>query len=175
LAQCVFGIEIDEDMAREASKKYSKVLCGNLDDKNFVEHTLKVLPDFDYIIFGDILEHLVDPEKILKIFQSKLSKSGRIIISLPNIAHIELFIQVYINGTWPKNNRGIFDKTHLRWFCLKDAIKMIENSDLAIQHIESKFRSRDPIGSKFNLFYRLIKLFNPNLVTFQYIFVCEKI
>jgi len=119
------------------------------------------------------LEHLNNPLQVLKELKELLKSNGKIIISLPNIAHIELFIQIYIKGTWPKNERGIFDKTHLRWFTRKDVFELITASGLKLITYERKFRSRDAIGSKFSWKYKLLKIISKDLVTFQHIIVCS--
>lgn len=172
MSKQVYGIEYDKNMAEEASLSYSEVFVGDLDDSCFIDKSLKELPPVDYIIFGDVLEHLRNPERVLKSLSVKLRTNGKIIISLPNVGHLELFIQVYLKGTWPRNTRGIFDKTHLSWFTCKDAVKMINNSDLQVLSHQRVLRSRDPVGSKFNLFYKIIQYLKPDLVTFQNIYLC---
>ncbi len=174
-ANVVYGIEVNEIMAYEASKINTKIYCGDLNCKKFRLRVIEELPPLDYIIFGDILEHLYDPEIILKDIKGKLKKGGRIIISLPNIAHIELFIQIYINGTWPKNDRGIFDKTHLRWFTKRDVINLVKCADLKLLTYEPKFRARDSIDSKFNWKFKILKKLNKSWVTFQHIILCEHV
>ncbi|MDZ4149254.1 MAG: class I SAM-dependent methyltransferase [Flavobacteriaceae bacterium] len=173
IASKVYGIEYDEEMAIEAGKQNIRVFSGDLDDESFIQSILKETLQFDYIIFGDVLEHLYDPLKVLIILKSMLKPDGQIIISLPNISHIELFIQVYIKGSWPKNERGIFDKTHIRWFTTKDGINIVKSAGLKVVFHERKYRSRDAIGSNFDLKAKVLKLFNKNLVTFQNIFVCQ--
>lgn len=170
----VYGIEIDSKMAQVAKINYNKVFEGNLDDLSFLETIIQDIPYCDYIIFGDILEHLKDPEIVLKCFVTKLKLNGRVIISLPNIAHIELLINIYFKGSWPKNDRGIFDKTHLRWFTKKDALKLCESSGLKLISYNRIYRSRDKLNSKFTLKYKLIKLINKDLVTFQHLIVSFK-
>ena len=172
IATSVYGIEFDAKMAGEAEKCNTKVFCGDLNSQEFRNTILNDTPFFDYILFGDVLEHLLNPEKVLVDLKSKLNKNGKIIISLPNIAHIELFIQVYLKGTFPQNPRGIFDSTHLRWFTRKDVFKLITDSELKLLTYKRNYRSRDAIGSKFNWKYRLIKFLSKDLVTFQHILVC---
>lgn len=172
IASKVYGIEYDFEMAAVASKRNIKVFQGDLNDISFRESILSNSPLFDYILFADILEHLNEPGNVLTELKNKLKPEGKIIISLPNIAHVETFIQIYIKGTWPKNNRGIFDKTHLRWFTKKDAFSMIEYGGLKMIEYERKFRARDEIGSKFDWKYSFLKFLNKDWVTFQYIIYC---
>jgi len=172
LATIVYGIEFQKEMAIEAAKSNTKIFQGNLDNIEFRKVILSESPQFDYILFGDILEHLNDPENVLKELTKNLKPGGKVIISLPNVAHIELFVQVYIKGTWPKNLRGIFDRTHLRWFTRKDAFLMVENCSLKVIKYKRNFRARDAIGSTFNWKYKMIKWLNKDWVTFQHILIC---
>ncbi|MFD2517948.1 class I SAM-dependent methyltransferase [Salinimicrobium flavum] len=173
IAQKVYGIEYSEDMSKEAAETYERVFNGDLNDEGFRLSIVKEIPECDYIIFGDVLEHLVEPETVLKELKDILKENGKIIISLPNVGHLETFIQLFIKGTWPRNNRGIFDKTHLRWYTRKDAIDLVLDSGLDVLAIRRNFRARDSLGSKFNWRYNLIKILNKDLVTFQYIIICK--
>lgn len=176
IASKIYGIELDIEMAKKASEIYHKVFQGDLNDDLFVQKITTESPKFDFIIFGDILEHLVNPTFVLTEFAEKnLEKKGKIIISLPNIGHIETFIQIYLKGTFPKNERGIFDKTHLRWFTKRDAEEMISECGLQILKTHRNFRSRDRLGSKFSTLYRLIRGVNQDWVTFQFVFTCSKV
>lgn len=169
----VYGIEYDSEMAEEASKKNTEIFRGDLNDSSFRKLVLSESPLFDYILFADVLEHLISPGQILDEFKSKLKPSGKVIISLPNIAHVETFIQIYIKKTWPKNDRGIFDKTHLRWFTKKDAFDLVENCDLYVERYEPVLRARDAIGSNFDWKLNLLKMINKDWVTFQHVLICR--
>lgn len=171
LANKVYGIELDEDMAIEAAQKINKVFQGDLNQIAFRKEISNTFPLFDYILFGDILEHLIHPENVLKDLCKHLKPGGMVIISVPNIGHLELFIQVYLKGTWPQNSRGIFDQTHLRWFTRKDIFKLIENCGLKLVKYERKLRARDSLNSTFNWKYEFIKLINKDWVTFQHILI----
>lgn len=172
IAKMVYGVEFDAEMATESGKKYTKIYHGDLDDQKFLKSIINDLPALDYILMGDVLEHLYDPLLILNNLKPKLKEGGEIIISLPNIAHIELFIQVYIKGRWPRNQRGIFDQTHIRWFTRKDAFDLVENAGLKIVRYERKLRARDEMGASFDWKYKILKYLNRDWVTFQHIIVC---
>ena len=74
----VWGIEIVEKAAAKAKEKLDKVLIGS------VEKQIIKLPEkyFDTIIFADVLEHLVHPEKVLKEIKSKLKNDGEIVVKI---------------------------------------------------------------------------------------------
>ncbi len=116
----VWGIEIEKEIAERAKTKIDKVLVGS------VESQIENLPDnfFNSIIFADVLEHLVHPDEVLKSVKSKLVNDGEIIISIPNVRHWTVIFSL-LQGTFNYEELGVFDKTHLRFFTLETATKMI--------------------------------------------------
>ena len=70
---------------------------------------------FDFIVFADVLEHLVDPESVLASYRSLLKPGGEIIVSIPNVAHFTNRLNLLI-GKWNYTERGILDKTHLKFY-----------------------------------------------------------
>jgi 2-polyprenyl-3-methyl-5-hydroxy-6-metoxy-1,4-benzoquinol methylase len=171
LARSVYGIELMPEMAEEAKKFYAEVIVGSLDDIDLLNGLGNNY--FDHIICGDILEHLDDPWLVLKKLAGYLNENGKIIISLPNVQHIDVFYHIYFKNTWPVNERGIFDKTHRRFFTLKDIKKMVDAPGLKIVKIKRNFRFRDRIGSRFPVYGILLRTFFKRLYTFQYIVVCS--
>ena len=172
MAKRVVGIELSDEMAKEAESNLDKVIVGNIENKSTIDQLGEEI--FDFIIIGDVLEHLYDPWAVLNQLTSLLTEKGKIIISVPNIQHIELFISIYIKGEWPYNDRGIFDKTHLRWFTYKNILQIEEKCNLKIQKIERVFRFRDRLDSKFPFYGKALKKVFPNIFTFQYFVVTEK-
>jgi 2-polyprenyl-3-methyl-5-hydroxy-6-metoxy-1,4-benzoquinol methylase len=172
IAKEVIGIELDPLMAKEAHNKIDGVIVGNIENSSILQELIG--KKFDVILLGDVLEHLQDPWDVLKKLISFLSTNGRIIVSVPNIQHIELFINVYLKGEWPYNDRGIFDRTHLRWFTYKNIRKLEENCGLKIEKIERKFRFRDRRGAEFPLYGKVLRKLFPSIFTFQYIFIAVK-
>ena len=79
---------------------------------------------FDVLICGDVLEHLVNPWEVLHKVSRYLKKNGTIIVSCPNIRYYKTFIKIYLNGSFEYEEFGLYDKTHLRFFCKKDIIKI---------------------------------------------------
>ncbi len=90
------------------------------------------LPDgyFDLIIANDVIEHIADTEGFLAILTRKLAPSGLIGLSVPNARQIRLGYHVLIRGTFPRTDAGLFDRTHLRWFCKRDVIALCAACEL---------------------------------------------
>ena len=80
---------------------------------------------FDRILLLDVLEHLRRPERILEDCHQALRRDGVVIISLPNVANITVRLML-LCGRFNYAERGILDKTHLRFFTRKTARRFIE-------------------------------------------------
>jgi SAM-dependent methyltransferase len=70
---------------------------------------------FDYIICGDVLEHLRDPHATLTWLRSLLRPGGLLLASLPNSGHLYFRLTVLL-GRFPQHDRGLFDRTHLHFY-----------------------------------------------------------
>lgn len=159
------GIEYDSALAAEAISRADKVIVSDLD--NFDIETLGDTK-FDLIVFADVLEHTKEPYIVLKKVLKLASGNAQIVISLPNVQHWTVIKNLFI-GQWPQRERGLFDKTHLRFFTLRSIQELAVASGLEIEEIHRKYRITDS-PSKINLFSKLFALgpLKPFLV-YQYI------
>ena len=82
---------------------------------------------FDVVIAGDTLEHLINPWNVIEKLCSVLKPGGHMLISLPNIRDIYALFPIFFKGTFEYTDKGIFDKTHMRFFCKKNMIKLAEH------------------------------------------------
>ena len=74
---------------------------------------------FDYVITADILEHLVDPWRVVANIRPHLKETGTMIASIPNIMHVSV-LRDLLNGRFQYQDAGILDRTHLRFFTLSE-------------------------------------------------------
>ena len=129
LQNCVVdGIELEAVAAEIAAKSYDHVYqmkLGDSTDQNFCKF-LKDKRRYNCILCGDIIEHLAEPDYIISILARKLSPDGKIIVSIPNIAHIDV-IAGLLDGKFNYAARGILDSTHLRFFTEKSFVEFIAN------------------------------------------------
>lgn len=82
---------------------------------------------FDIILFPDVLEHLVDPWAVLTKLEPYLKKKGHLIISLPNFRELGNLYKIFLQADFRYTESGILDKTHLRFFCKKNALALINH------------------------------------------------
>ena len=143
----VWGIEPNKKTARIAAEGLDRVFEAYFDE------TLD-LPDqyFDVITFTDVLEHMPDPWAALKIASTKLSKGGIVLISVPNIRHIDNLVHLLRDRDFKYEPLGIRDKTHLRFFTKKSAPRLFEGTGLQM----TKIVGINEIGTDYSLSRRLV-------------------
>jgi len=91
------------------------------------------LGSFDLVVFADVLEHLPDPVRVLRNVHSLLNPGARVVISVPNVAHLSVRAQLFF-GRFQYSTRGILDRTHLRFFTRRTALELLTESGFTIQH-----------------------------------------
>lgn len=165
----VVGVELDPAYAADAAGRLSRVVRGDLDVLAASDEALADLGRFDCIVAADVLEHLRDPWLVLGRLVTLLEPGGSVVVSLPNVRFWETFWQLGVRGTWPRRSTGIFDRTHLRWFTLRDAWVLLADAGLVVEDVHRIGRLA-PTGSPDSRAARLL-LRTPlrTFVTFQHV------
>lgn len=129
----VDGADIDPDAAAEAMRVCERVWVGDLQDLDLdqIDRT------YNLVLFADTLEHLPDPAAVLRGLREKLAPGGTLIVSLPNVANWAMRLGL-LAGRFRYTDRGILDRTHLRFFTQRTAIEMLR---------EGGFETVDVTGS----------------------------
>jgi SAM-dependent methyltransferase len=100
---------------------------------------------FDYVVCGDILEHLRDPGRVLDELAGVLEPGGELIASLPNSGHLYFRLNVLF-GRFPQHEKGLFDGTHVRFYMWAGWRELFEKSGFRI--VERKVTGV-PVGMAF--------------------------
>lgn len=90
---------------------------------------------YDFILFGDVLEHLVQPDSVLAELVMRLKPGGRVILSLPNIGFVANRL-THLLGRWDYKDYGILDRTHLRFFTRSSMVALVESVGLRVIRID---------------------------------------
>ncbi|MBF6025870.1 class I SAM-dependent methyltransferase [Lysobacter niastensis] len=90
---------------------------------------------YDFLLFGDVLEHLVHPERVLGDLVPRLKPGGRALLSLPNIAFAANRL-THLLGRWDYKDYGILDRTHLRFFTKDAMVALAEGAGLRVVRID---------------------------------------
>ncbi len=115
----IFGCELNENAVKIAKNYLDECITLNIEDETlaFSENSM------DYIIFGDVLEHLHDPAKTLKYIKKFLKNDGCVIASIPNVMHISVMEQL-LRGDFTYTDTGLLDRTHIHLFTYKEIKKI---------------------------------------------------
>jgi 2-polyprenyl-3-methyl-5-hydroxy-6-metoxy-1,4-benzoquinol methylase/glycosyltransferase involved in cell wall biosynthesis len=108
----VLGIERDATAAAIARHRLSDVHCG---DVEAAPMPFDAPNGIDCIIYGDVLEHLVDPWRLLTLHAKYLAPQGTVLVCMPNIEHWSLAARL-LGGQFAYERQGLLDRGHLRWF-----------------------------------------------------------
>lgn len=158
----VTGVERDPAYAERAQERLDAVVVADLETLD-----LSHLTPVDVLVCGDVLEHLVDPWRVLRDATALLAVGGTALVSLPNVRYWETFWQLGVKGTWPRRSLGVFDRTHLRWFTLRDAHDLLDHAGLEVVGVDRRYRlgpERDPLATG-----RLDRLPARTLLCFQHV------
>ncbi|MGD1913462.1 MAG: methyltransferase domain-containing protein [Rivularia sp. (in: cyanobacteria)] len=145
----VTGIEVNPKAAKIAKKYCEEVIIADLDFVSLADILSEKISaeKYDVAVFGDVLEHLRNPWKVLEETRSLLQPQGYVIASIPNIAHGAIRLAL-LQGKFEYKPLGILDNTHLRFFTRKTVEHLFEDSGYLIDVIE---QTKLPIYSNSDL------------------------
>lgn len=129
----VCGVEIQDAIARIGANALD-IVQGDIETMPLTYEK----QSFDYIIFADVLEHLRDPEKILKRLAPYLKENGKYLCSVPNILNKHV-ISNLLMGELEYQDAGILDRTHLRFFTLDSITKAFKRCGFEIAQLMASY------------------------------------
>jgi O-antigen biosynthesis protein len=148
------GIDINSKLLKIAQRYYRHTYIRDL----YQPHLSIPHHQYDYVVLSDILEHLPSPDKVLLDIHQYLKPNGIVLVSLPNVARLEIRLKLLLGSF--DYQFGILSPDHLRFFTLKTGIKLFQSTGYSvIKTIPTGFGHRFP--------------FFPNLLAFQFIYILK--
>lgn len=137
----VSGIEYDREAGEQAQPLLKELVIGDLNHLTLPE----AFPEstFDVVVFGDVLEHLMDPASVLRQATDLLAPGGSIVVSLPNVAHGSVRLAL-LQGAWTYQETGLLDETHIRFFTLDGVEALLDSAGLVATEMAAVVL--DPLG-----------------------------
>ena len=89
---------------------------------------------FDAVVCADVLEHLARPEDLLARIRSWLRPGGTLLVSVPNVANVTARVALLL-GRFPYAERGLFDRTHLRFYTRRSARQLVEDGGFRVRSV----------------------------------------
>ena len=140
----VIALEIDDEAIPLLKPFCERVYQADLNDPKWPD-LLNADGKFDVVVAADVLEHVYDPWKTLKLISSLVGKDGSVVISLPHVGHSAvaacLLAEDFHYRDW-----GLLDRTHIRFFGLKNMQSLFNDAGLSI--VEAQFVIVSPEDSE---------------------------
>lgn len=137
----VTGLELSPEAAARAAERLDAAHETDLE-------TLAELPhergSFDAMVFGDVLEHLRDPHRLLRALRPWLADSGVLVCSIPNVGHWSVVLPLLANDRWHYEDAGLLDRTHVHFFTLTEAEAMLRECGFSLVSAASTRLSTAP-------------------------------
>lgn len=106
----VVGVELDRDAAAIARRRIDDVYQGD------VREIVSILDEqFDWIVGGDIVEHLDDPWSFLTSLRRIATPGGHLLLSLPNLSNASV-VGDLLQGRFDYVYMGLTCVGHVRFF-----------------------------------------------------------
>ncbi|MGO1316375.1 MAG: class I SAM-dependent methyltransferase [Cellulomonadaceae bacterium] len=139
----VSGVEYDPIAAEQARPLLDQLIVGNLNQISLTDAFGG--STFDVIVFGDVLEHLLDPAATLRDAVGLLAPGGQIVASIPNIAHGSIRLAL-LQGAWEYRDTGLLDRTHVRFFTRDGVDELLDLAGLVPTQVQAVVL--DPLGTE---------------------------
>jgi SAM-dependent methyltransferase len=130
LASYTVGIDIVEPEAPEPG--VDRFLCGNIETME-----LDLPRDFDAVLCADVLEHLVDPWRVVSRLAGHLRPGGVFLSSIPNTRNHRMLRKIVLHGDFGYQDAGLLDRSHLRFFCRHNIRELFEGAGLVVEAMET--------------------------------------
>jgi SAM-dependent methyltransferase len=128
----LWAVEPDQASAQAARDGFDHVLVGRFPDARLPRSR------FDVIVCADVLEHMASPETALEAALSTVTPAGVMVASIPNVRHWRAVLWPLLrHGTWTYSERGILDRTHLRFFTRRSACDLFTGHGWAVESVTS--------------------------------------
>src|SRR4051812_5365456 len=124
----VTAIEQNAARADQARPYCEELIVGDVESLDLRSHA----GEFDYLVLGDVLEHLKDPSAALARLLETLKPGGRILACVPNVANLYVRFKLMM-GKFEYEPRGIMDASHLRFYTLRGLRELVQGAGLEIE------------------------------------------
>jgi glycosyltransferase involved in cell wall biosynthesis len=100
---------------------------------------------YDVVLAADVIEHLREPEALLRDAKTVLRPGGSLVVCVPNISHWYPRFRTLM-GRFDYDQRGILDKTHLRFFTRRSLRRTLEREGFKVRRVEPVGLPLDAVG-----------------------------
>jgi 2-polyprenyl-3-methyl-5-hydroxy-6-metoxy-1,4-benzoquinol methylase len=126
----VTGVEIDTAAIEKLSAYCEAVYQCDLNASDWISQ-LAGCGTFDVLVAADVFEHLYRPHASLAVLKPFFSPNGYLVVSLPHVGNNAIVASI-LDGDFEYRDWGLLDRTHIRFFGLKNMQDFVENAGYKI-------------------------------------------
>lgn len=164
----IVGIEPDSEDAAEAARVYDRVIARPLEEVPPGEFAA----EFDAVLFGDVLEHLIDPSDALVQVRPWLSPRGVVVASVPNVGNWAVIADL-LSGRFDYVPYSILSGTHVRHFTQSTVRDLFEACGYVVESIDTVELPRSPQGTEKLARLRVLPGASPDLAAAEFVIVAQ--
>lgn len=146
VSECrVTALDIDAESIKKLAPYCEHAYQADLNDRTWpnVLNSAK----YEVLVAADVLEHVYDPLLVLQTMKGLLNQVGYMVISIPHAGH-SVIHACLLDEDFDYQESGLLDKTHIRFFGIKNIQNLFENAGMKIVHAE--FVVRNPEHTEFS-------------------------
>ena len=128
----VVGVELDPRAVAIARKRIDTIFQGDVREVVSLIHER-----FDWIVGGDIVEHLDEPWSFLAELRRISKPGGHLLLSLPNLANVSV-VNDLLRGRFDYVYMGLTCAGHLRFFTRSSIADMLDIAGWEVESIETQ-------------------------------------
>ncbi len=179
--KCVADIvELDAEAGHEAAN-WCRNACLGIEEGNLEEEKWFLKLDgnqYDYIVILDVLEHIRNPLEVLQKVRSLLKPEGKLLLSIPNIAHNSVLLGL-LKNKFQYTQVGLLDNTHVHFFTYDSIKQMLGQAGLttSIEEVIQKEVGNNEIENYYGELPKNVEAYlkTRNLGTaYQFLFIIQK-
>lgn len=134
-AQVAGVVDISDTATQAPDPGVDFAICTDIEQPGAIESICEEHGPFDLILCLDVLEHLVDPWRMVWRLHRTMPIGATLIASIPNIQNYRGALRV-VTGSWNYRDSGLFDRTHLRFFARRSSLQLVQCSGLVVDRVE---------------------------------------
>lgn len=129
----VYGVDVSPVAINKAKKRGIVASVCNFES----EKLPKSFPQFDVVVAGELIEHILDTDSFVQKAHSVLKKKGLFVITTPNLAGLGSRLSLLLGKLpWMIENDVLPGKSgHIRYFTLDELRNLLERNRFMISEV----------------------------------------
>jgi methionine biosynthesis protein MetW len=130
----VTALDFNESaLAKARSRGLSSVLLGDLEQPLPFENG-----SFDFVFWGDVIEHVFDVEGALREIRRILKTEGKLVLSCPNVSYWKFRVCYFLKGEIASIDTVFeepWERQHIRFLNTKDVARLLCKNGLQVNKV----------------------------------------